>query len=1093
MMVSPRIQLFGAFHFTYDGAVTGQSLQARPQSLLAYLILNRRAPQPRQHVAFSLWPDSSEEQAYNNLRKALSQLRTVLPDAEHMFHTDTRTVQWLPEAPCTVDVIEFEQHAALAAAAQQRQDAAARQLHLAAAAAAYSGDLLPPCYDDWIVPHRERLREQYLAVLQQLIDTLEQGRDYPGAIHQANCLLRTDPLHEETYRRLMRLHALHGDRAAALRTYHTCATTLLRELGVDPSPLTQEAYAHLLRLDLPAAPAPPPSQPTFRAQDVMVGRKAEWRALTAAWQQCMDGHAGFVVIGGEAGAGKTRLAQEFARWANRQGIRIARTRAYANEEGLAYAPVSGWLRSDTLREGLEGLDPVWLSEIARLVPDLVPSQVPAPYPADGAGERWQRQRLLTALNRAFLAGESPLVLMLDDLQWCDRETLEWLHFLLHAAPATCLLVLGTYRSDEVGGEHPLMALLLHLRSAGQVSEIEIGPLSEAETAELAAHVAQRPLPDDVVARLYQTSEGNPLFICESVRALLSEPATGAGASAPALPAKVHAIIQQRLARLSPAARDLANVAAVIGRSFTLPVLQQAYGTDEDTLVRSLDELWQRRIVREQGADGRDFSYDFSHDLIRETAYVSVSSARRRLLHRRVAEALALAPVGGRSYSAQIASHYERAGMVEPAISHYAEAAAAAHQMYAFQDAIGYLQRALDLLETLPTTDDRIEQEMDLLSALGAAWSVAKTCAAFEAKQAYDRAFALKRNLSNSPRLFAALWGLHEFHLVRSEYERSLYISQECLAIAERSGDPILLLQAHHALWGVYAFMNRYDAALEQVQQALRIYDPVEHHLLTLQYAGHDPGHCGMSIAAISLAMSGYPEQAQAWVEKAVALSARLSIPSSLADAAYNHAMIYQLLGDAPATLHWAEITVRLSREHAYRLGLAMGTGLTGWAKARLGDGTGGLALLGQAIALLQQEGIRNLQTYLYALWLEACCAARHIQEGITGAQAAHDFLIETEEHFYAPDIYRLHGDLRLLLGQAPEAGVLYQQAVMLAHQHGAKPLELRAAVCLARVWQGQGRQLEAHNLLAPLYDWFREGLHTPDLQAAHALLAELGA
>ena len=174
-------------------------------------------------------------------------------------------MQWLPDAPCVVDVITFEQHiAAIAAIAGSppNQNAAAIHMHLAAAAALYTGELLPGCYDDWIAPHRERLREHYLSVLQQLIDYLEQAHDYAGAIHQANCLLRTDPLHEETYRRLMRLHALQGDRAAALRTYHTCATTLLRELGVDPSPLTQEAYARLLHL---AGPSPMLSQASSSA------------------------------------------------------------------------------------------------------------------------------------------------------------------------------------------------------------------------------------------------------------------------------------------------------------------------------------------------------------------------------------------------------------------------------------------------------------------------------------------------------------------------------------------------------------------------------------------------------------------------------------------------------------------------------------------------------------------------------------------------------------------------------------------------------------------------------------------------------------
>ncbi len=238
-MADLHLQLFGAFHLAAGDEPSRQPLQARAQSLLAYLILHRQAPQSRQHIAFLLWPDSNEEQAYNNLRKALFQLRSLLPGADQLLRADSRTVQWLPDAPCVVDVITFEQHiAAIAAIAGSppNQNAAAIHMHLAAAAALYTGELLPGCYDDWIAPHRERLREHYLSVLQQLIDYLEQAHDYAGAIHQANCLLRTDPLHEETYRRLMRLHALQGDRAAALRTYHTCATTLLRELGVDPAP-----------------------------------------------------------------------------------------------------------------------------------------------------------------------------------------------------------------------------------------------------------------------------------------------------------------------------------------------------------------------------------------------------------------------------------------------------------------------------------------------------------------------------------------------------------------------------------------------------------------------------------------------------------------------------------------------------------------------------------------------------------------------------------------------------------------------------------------------------------------------------------------
>jgi hypothetical protein len=257
---------------------------------------------------------------------------------------------------------------------------------------------LPGCYDEWIVPERERLREMYVGVQQRLLDHLEQVRSYSEAIRHANSLLRTDPLHEETYRRLMLLHALQGDRAAALRIYHACVTTLLRELGVDPSPLTQETYTRLLHLDLP--PAPQTLAPAARPQDVLVGRKVEWRSLMAAWQHCVDGRAHFAMVAGEAGAGKTRLAQEFMRWVERQGYTVVRTRAYAGDEGLAYAPVIEWLRSEPLRAAQARLEPVWLNELARLAPDLLPAPA-VTYQPEAHGERWQRQRLFTALARLF--------------------------------------------------------------------------------------------------------------------------------------------------------------------------------------------------------------------------------------------------------------------------------------------------------------------------------------------------------------------------------------------------------------------------------------------------------------------------------------------------------------------------------------------------------------------------------------------------------------------------------------------------------------------------------------------------------------------
>jgi predicted ATPase len=581
------------------------------------------------------------------------------------------------------------------------------------------------------------------------------------------------------------------------------------------------------------------------------------------------------------------------------------------------------------------------------------------------------------------------------------------------------------------------------------------------------------------------TEGNPLFVTESVRVMLAGPDEYNGEpAATVLPAKIHAVISQRLARLSPPARELANLAAVIGRSFTLPVLAHAYGADEDLLVQGLDELWQRRIVREQAAE----SYDFSHDLIRETAYSSISLARRRLLHRRVAEALEQTAGRERLLAAQIAWHYEQAGQHDSAVNYYSQAAAVAQQMYAYQDAIGYLERALALLANLPSDQKRVEQEIDLLSALGAAWSVVKTYAAFEAKQAFDRALALSRHLKTSPHLFVALWGLHEFHLARSEYDHSLYIAEQCLRMAQDLQEPDLLIEAHHAMWGALVFMNRYSTAVAHVDQALLWYRWEQHHQLALQYGGHDPGHCGLLSAATALWVSGYPDQARHRMVEGIELTRHFSIPSSLADAAYNQTMIYQFLGEEQAALESAETTVRLSQKHGYRLGEAFGFALIGWARTMLGDHTGGLTLLKQGMEQWRNEGMHNLQTYLNILWIEACCTAGQIEAGIASAESAHTFGVEFGELFFAPEIYRLHGELLLRQGQQHATEVYCQQAIALARQQDAKSLELRSATSLAHLWQAQGKQSAAYDLLAPIYNWFSEGFDTPDLQAAHDLL-----
>lgn len=298
-----HIDLLGEFRLRYGDELVTRVNTPRLQSLLTYLLLLRQAPQSRQHIAFQFWPDSSEKQAHTNLRKLLFQLRNALPNPDQFLTQDHLIVQWRPDAPYTLDVAELQIPLARCLTTNGKPSAQANPDDLTKVVNLYRGELLPGCFDEWLLPLRQQLQRDVMVAIEQLIQLSEHQREYRAGIRYAQRLLGLDPLHEGAYRRLMQLHALNGDRAAALHDYHTCATILQQELGVEPDEETRTLYQRLLKLD-----GQPMPQPAPLVDAPLVGRATAWRTLLAAWRGAQRGQAHFVSIAGEAGMGKTRLA-----------------------------------------------------------------------------------------------------------------------------------------------------------------------------------------------------------------------------------------------------------------------------------------------------------------------------------------------------------------------------------------------------------------------------------------------------------------------------------------------------------------------------------------------------------------------------------------------------------------------------------------------------------------------------------------------------------------------------------------------------------------------------------------------------------------
>ncbi|MBA3823186.1 MAG: AAA family ATPase [Ktedonobacterales bacterium] len=1091
-MPTMHISLLGDFRLVYDDVQVTRLNTPRLQAFLAYLVLHREGPQSRHHLAFLFWPDATEAQARTNLRQLLYQLRRFFPAVAQFIDADASMVWWKEEAAMKLDVVDFEAALHRADAATREQDDRLAQTNLAQADALYRGDLLPHCYDEWITLERERLRQRHRQMLDRLLHLYETRGDLTLAIQYAQRFLQADPLAEEAYRHLMRLFARKNDRASALRIYHSCVATLQRELGVEPDPATREAYEQLMNLD-GATRHTRTHHPTFATPPALIGRQREWEQLQATWQRASAGGPRFVLITGEAGIGKSRLAEDFLLWVSQQGGTTAKTRSYAAEGQLSLAPVTEWLRSEAVRSHLGQLETVWLTEVARILPELFTVRPDLPH-YEPVTESGQRQRFFEAMAHALLNAPQPLAVFIDDLQWCDQETLEWVHFLLRFAPKARLLVMGSARTEELPREHPLHALLQHIRVTMDVTQLALQPMDAAETAQLAAQVTNHAWDVADVMHLYLETQGYPLFVVETLRVQMEQtPGNAAdapaGAMLPPLPPRVHAILLGRLLHLSPPSRALVDLAAVIGRAFTFDLLLAAGTNDADGAVNELDELWQKRIVRELGVN----SYDFTHDKLREVAYTEISVPHRRMLHRRIAQALETLNADDLDVvSGQIASHYDRAGLPEQALPFYHRAAEVAQCMYANEDAISLLSRGLALLHQLPAGSKRDAQELSLHLALAPLYRVTKGWAAAEVEQNLDRALALCDTIGDDAQMAQALYGLQSLYVVQARLEKVQLISDELQTFYQRAQGTAPPPFAGMMLAGAHLHLGRIVEANAQFTRIIAAHDPTQ--LQSLQESQ------GVNYAALALAWQsqalwclGYPQRALRCALDAVQMVQDRAQPFNQALVSTYLATLQQLRATDTAARTYAEEALALTGMYQapyYRVWSAI---LVSYALAHEQPKAERIANLREAITTYKAEGARLRLPYFLSLLAQVCLQAGRAEDGLAAIDEALTESRSHNEHVWDAELHRLRGDLLRIRGATAEdvlAALL--RARTIAQTQQAKSLELRATLRLVQLGLSPNHPDTAKQWLTDIYAWFTEGFDTPDLQAAQRLLSQPG-
>ncbi len=734
------------------------------------------------------------------------------------------------------------------------------------AAALYQADFMAgfglrdsAAFDDWQFFEADHLQRELASALERLILILQNQGDYSAAIEHARRWLSLDPLNESAHQALISQYSFNNQRSAALRQYRTCVHILDEELGVPPLDETIQLYESVKenRLEkpknmdsLPVVIAAKKSEITEEIHESqnqidrftpLIGRSSEWKYLTDLYESIQNDGV-FVALTGEAGIGKTHLAEEFIAKMQSRGAVTLSARSYAGESNLTFTPLI-----ELLRQGIHqsngtrwwrGLHPSWLNEVGLLVPELtnlIPGLSPSP-PSDGPGAQNRFYEGVCQVLTTLVEGPIPGVILIDNLEWADESTLDILAYLIRRLPGRAICLIAAWREETSPAIARLEQLLMDANSQGGGSHLPLGALSPIEALELIEYfeTTGQTFPSEFKKRLVDEFEGLPYFLVEYLQSALDGeiPITNIAEPWP-VPLGLRGMLQSQLVNLSGSAYQILQAAAIIGRTFDSDLLQSISGRIEDEIIQGVEELINRKLIREVSvqADLGQITtfFDFKHETVRALVLEEISLVRTRLLHRRTAEALVEQNrfIAGRAFTGQIAFHYQRAGFLGQAAKFYFQAGQAARSMNANSDALAHYQAALSLgfpekqdllveigelhalagdytraiqqFETAaaihgPTKLPSIEQKIGQIYLRLGHWEQA--ACHFEAAL-YDHGVLASDQMLAFEAQVRVDWGLACHRNQQSQAAKSL--AQEALTLAEKTQDTLALAQAHNLL------------------------------------------------------------------------------------------------------------------------------------------------------------------------------------------------------------------------------------------------------------------------------------------------------